>query len=257
MRTYVVTGSASGMGKATRALLEEQGARVIGVDLHGAEIEADLSTEQGRTQMIEAVQQAAANSLDGLVACAGMSGHSGQTERIVRVNYFGAVATLDGLRPLLARGTDPRAAVIASVALLREVDPETVDACLAADELRAIRAIEAAGGDSHLAYACSKRAIARWVRRAAPTDEWAGAGIALNAVAPGVIDTPMASYLLSAEARTETIDRFPQPLGQVGRPEQLASLLAWLTSAGNGFVTGQLIFADGGYEALTRGEETL
>jgi NAD(P)-dependent dehydrogenase (short-subunit alcohol dehydrogenase family) len=55
------------------------------------------------------------------------------------------------------------------------------------------------------------------------------------------------------EVRAHTVKETPQPYGEVGRPEHLASLLSWLTSAENGFVTGQVIFADGGYEALTRG----
>jgi len=50
-------------------------------------------------------------------------------------------------------------------------------------------------------------------------------------------------------------ERMPQPLRDVGEPKHLASLLAWLTSAENGFVTGQLVFADGGFEALVRGDE--
>jgi NAD(P)-dependent dehydrogenase (short-subunit alcohol dehydrogenase family) len=241
------------MGRATKTLLEEQGARVIGVDLRDAEVLGDLSTQRGRETMVERVVQAAGASLDGVVACAGLSGQSGNAELIVRVNYFGAIATLDGLRPLLAAGTEGRAAVIASVALLREPSSETVDACLAGDEEAAVRA---AADDGHLAYASSKRAISRWVRRMAPTAAWAGAGIALNAVAPGVIDTPMATYLVATpEARAETAARLPQPLRELGRPNDVAALLVWLTSPANGFVTGQVIFADGGYEALTRGEE--
>ena len=100
----------------------------------------------------------------------------------MQVNYFGAVATLEGLRPLLARSDAPRAVVTASSSVLTGADPALLEACLVGDEAAAVAA---AGPVGLLGYPTTKRAIARWVRREAPTDAWAGAGIALNAVAPG------------------------------------------------------------------------
>jgi NAD(P)-dependent dehydrogenase (short-subunit alcohol dehydrogenase family) len=140
---------------------------------------------------------------------------------------------------------------VASIALLREPDEALLAACRDEDEPRALaHRVE----DGHLAYTSAKLALARWVRRQAPEDDWAGAGIALNAVAPGVIDTPMTTYLLGTEERrAETAELMPQPLGGFGAPEHVASLIAWLASAENGFVTGQVVFVDGGYEALARG----
>jgi len=252
-RRYVVTGAASGIGAATRALLEHAGNRVIGVDLRDAEVVADLSTQDGRAAMLEAVGQRADGGLEGVIACAGVPGQSGDPERIVKVNYFGALASLEGLRPLLARGTRPRAAAVASIALLRAPIDALVDACLAGDEPRALAR---RGGDGHAAYTSTKLALARWARRAAPSEDWAGAGIALNIVAPGIIDTPMAAYLVGTpELRARTVAETPQPFGQVGAADDVASLLAWLTSGYNGFVTGQVIFADGGFEAVSRGSQ--
>jgi len=252
-RRYVVTGAASGIGAATRRWLEAAGHRVVGVDLRDAEVVADLSTPAGREGMVDGVRAEVGDALEGVLACAGVAGQSGDPERIVKVNYFGAVATLEGLRPLLARGTAPRAATIASIALLRDPIDAVVEACLAGDEATALAN---RGTDGHVAYTSSKRALAKWVRRAAPTDAWAGAGIALNVVGPGIIDTPMAAYLVGTpELRAKTIMETPQPYGQVGQADHIASLLAWLTSAENGFVTGQVIFADGGFEAVTRGAD--
>jgi NAD(P)-dependent dehydrogenase (short-subunit alcohol dehydrogenase family) len=83
-----------------------------------------------------------------------------------------------------------------------------------------------------------------------------GRGIALNAVAPGVIATPMTAYLReNEELRAAAAERLPQPLGETGAPEHVASLLVWLTSEANGFTTGQVIFVDGGYDAVIRGEQ--
>ena len=251
-RRYVVTGAGSGIGRATRQLLQDAGHRVIGVDLRDADVLADLATPAGRQAMLDGVR-GAVDALEGVLACAGVRGHGSEPLQIVRVNYFGALATLEGLRPLLAAGRAPRAAAISSIALLREPIPEVMAACLAGDEERALAH---SGSDGHAAYTSSKLALARWARRSAVTDAWAGAGIALNIVAPGIIDTPMADYLVGTpELRARTVTETRQPLGQVGAPAHVAALLAWLTSAENGFVTGQVIFADGGFEALTRGGE--
>ena len=89
-RTYLVTGSASGIGRATFELLTGQGHRVIGVDLHDAEVVADLATAAGRAAMVERVNELTDGVLDAVVANAGVQD---TPEGCVRVNYFGAVAT--------------------------------------------------------------------------------------------------------------------------------------------------------------------
>ena len=110
-RIVVVTGSASGMGAATRARLEADGQRVVGVDLRDAEVVADLGTPDGRPgRGRRASRELAGGSIDGLVTWAGVAG---LTERppgslLVSVNYFGTVALLEGLRPLLAAGDRAR-----------------------------------------------------------------------------------------------------------------------------------------------------
>jgi NAD(P)-dependent dehydrogenase (short-subunit alcohol dehydrogenase family) len=106
------------------------------------------------------------------------------------------------------------------------------------------------------AYGTAKRALNGWVRRTAPTPEWAGVGIPLNAVAPGVVDTPAAAWILTDdEVRTTIEAAAPQPLGGFpGRPEWVGHLISWLASPENRFVTGQVIFADGGAEAALLGD---
>jgi NAD(P)-dependent dehydrogenase (short-subunit alcohol dehydrogenase family) len=254
-RTYVVTGSASGIGRAVVTKLEADGQRVVGVDVHDADIVADLTTAAGRAA-IAADDRLVDQPLDGVIACAGLGRHSKVTspEMMIGVNYFGAVATLESLRPLLARAEQPRAAVVASLAAIApDTDAELVDACLSGDEPHALAL---AAGDGHRAYASSKRAIAIWMRRRAISPDWAGAGIPLNAVAPGIVQTPMSAPLYATpEARAATIARVPQPLIEMGRPEDIAALLVWLTSVENAFVCGQLLFADAGYEATVRGDQ--
>ena len=105
-------------------------------------------------------------------------------------------------------------------------------------------------------YTTSKLSIARWVRRNAPSAEWAKAGIALNAVAPGVILTPMTAAALETEEGRAAMDAgAPAPYGgPAADPIQVSNLLAWLTSEDNGYVTGQIIFIDGGAESIRRPE---
>src|SRR3954451_14627063 len=112
MGTIVITGSAGGIGTATRARLEKEGHTVIGVDVRDAEVIADLSTPAGRDSMVAGVTKACGGSLDGLIAGAGIS--SEDAPLMISINYFGAVATLAGLRPLLAKGTNASAVAISS-----------------------------------------------------------------------------------------------------------------------------------------------
>ncbi|MFD5767379.1 SDR family oxidoreductase [Streptomyces sp. NPDC127049] len=255
-RTYLVTGAASGIGAATTALLRERGHTVLAADLEDGDLRADLSTAEGRAALVAGARELTGGRLDAVVSCAGVAHFDPLT---IRVNHFGAVATLDGLRPLLAAGRDPRALVVGSIDSVHPTDPALMAAADAGDETAAVAAARAAvdRGEGHLVYSSSKAAVSRWVRRAAPGDAWAGAGIPLNAVAPGVVLTPLTRPLLDAPATRALVERaVPMPLRGHSRPEQLAPLIAWLTSPENTLVTGQVVFADGGADAVLRGDRT-
>ena len=257
MSTYVVTGAASGIGRATAQILSSRGHRVVGVDLAGSDVAADLSTPDGRTGMVEEVRERTDGRIDAVIACAGLASPTSAT---VRVNFYGAVATLEGLRPLLAGSPTPRAAVIASMASLFPPDDELLDLLLNGTEDDAVARAEVLAADAERGgqiYGTTKRALCLWVRSHAATPEWAGAGIPLNAVAPGIIRTPMTSDLLTTEESTKALlEQVPMPLNGVAEPETVGYLLAWLTSEENTHLCGQVVFVDGGSDVVIRGTST-
>ncbi len=126
-RNVVITGAASGIGKATAALAEAHGWQPIRADLNEGDVKADLATPQGRAAFVDGVTALVGDRLDAVIVCAGVAL---PTPLTVKVNYFGAVATLEGLRPLLAQGTLPRAVGISSFASIMQADSELVEACL-------------------------------------------------------------------------------------------------------------------------------
>ncbi|MEJ0045307.1 MAG: NAD-dependent epimerase/dehydratase family protein [Rhodospirillales bacterium] len=179
-----MTGVASGIGAATAAQLRREGCRVIGVDLLGADIVADLAGDEGRLHMVGEAARRCDGALDIVVACAGVLNRGATT---LAVNYFGAVATLLGLRHLLAASDAPRAVAVGSVAAYFPSNADLVARLLAGDEAEALGSI---GNEPEIGlYAASKLALARWCRSAAIDTDWAGAGILLNVVAPGLVET--------------------------------------------------------------------
>jgi NAD(P)-dependent dehydrogenase (short-subunit alcohol dehydrogenase family) len=193
------------------------------------------------------------HTVDGVIAVAGVALPTSLT---VKVNYFGAVATLEQLRPLLAGSHAPRAVVVASFSALQDNDGELLDLLRQNDEDAAVSRADALadGAGGHLIYASTKRAIAEWVRGCAVSPSWAGAGIALNAVGPGVILTPMTEELLrTPEGREGLMAAVPMPLGGPAPASVIAESLAWLTDSTNTHITGQVLFVDGGADATIRG----
>jgi NAD(P)-dependent dehydrogenase (short-subunit alcohol dehydrogenase family) len=256
MSTYVITGTASGIGAATRARLESDGHEVIGIDLRDADVEVDLGTPDGVAQAVAAVRERV-DAIDGFAPIAGIAPSAGRSGRqLVAVNYFGAVDLLEGLRPLLAAGADPSVVLLSSNSTTTQPHwpMELAQACLAGDRDGAGAIADGFGEMSAIqAYPASKAALAYYARTRAA--DYLGSGIRLNAVAPGFIDTPMTQEAMKDPLTAQGIEAFlaTVPAGRGGRPEEVAALVAFLLRPESAYVVGSVLFVDGGLDASLRG----
>jgi len=258
MGTYAVTGSASGMGRAVVTRLTALGHTVITVDVNDADVVADLSTPAGRRAAAEAVLAGCSGSLDGAVLAAGLGPTPGAERLITQVNYFGVVDLLEAWRPVLAAADRAKVVVFSSnsTTTVPAVPRRAIAALLAGDADKALTAYRFFGRLAPpMAYAASKIAVSRWVRRHAVTPEWAGAGIRLNALAPGAIMTPMLERQLSTPAEAKNVRRFPVPIGGFGDAGQLADWVVFMLSDSADFLCGSIVFVDGGSDAYFRADE--
>jgi NAD(P)-dependent dehydrogenase (short-subunit alcohol dehydrogenase family) len=248
--TIAVTGSAGGIGGAIRRRIESGGHRVIGVDVRDTEVIADLSSASGRADAVAAVRAAAPDGLDGLVVAAGIGGSTpAPPSAVVRINYFGAVEVLDGLHADLVDGQLRAAVAIASnsATAVPHADLALAERCLDGDEEGAAALADTMDGE--MVYAQGKLALARTVRRRAVT--WAP-GVRVNAVAPGPVLTNLTRAALEHPVTGDLIRQFPVPLDRWGEPEEIAAAVWFLLSRDASWITGSVLFADGGTDALLR-----
>lgn len=250
MPTTVITGAASGIGAATRRLLEQQGHRVIGVDLRDSDVCADLATAEGRAVAIDAIKAAAAGPIDHLVCCAGLGPQVSPPSLIALVNYFGAVELLDGLFDRLRAGSAPSAVVVSSnSATVADWGRHPLRAAmLAGDAGETARLADAA--DGFTAYSCSKQAVASAVRHRSLS--WGQAGVRLNAVAPGAVETPLLQAGLADPVYGQAIRDFVPPLGRRAEAVEIAGLIAFLLGPQAAYLHGGVYFIDGGLDAQLR-----
>jgi NAD(P)-dependent dehydrogenase (short-subunit alcohol dehydrogenase family) len=243
-KVALVTGAASGIGAATAELFATLGARVVASDrdadrgaatverLAGADHDATfVAADVTDRDAIGAVVAHAVDSygrLDCAANCAGVGGGHAPTheyrddrwQQIVDINQKGTWLSMRAeIAQLLAQGKGGAIVNVASSLSLR-------------------------GSPFASPYSASKHAVLGLTRTAAI--EYAGSGIRVNAVCPGAIDTPMMD---------ETFARFPGfretliafvPMGRLGRPEEVASAVAWLCSDAASFITGEALAIEGG-----------
>lgn len=265
MGTFVVTGSASGMGAASAERLRGAGHRVIGVDLRAADVVADLGSSKGRQSAVTEILELSGGVLDGVAAVAGVGPNMRDAAAVTSINYFGPVELLNALRPTLERSGAGRAVVISSnsASTVPMIDDGLAELMLSGDEEAAREHATAAQAampaevlevtPSISAYATSKLALAHWVRRTAVTPEWGRRGILLNAIAPGAVLTPLMTGSTGADADFDP-DAFPtpMPLGVFGEPADIAFWVEQFLRPEARFTTGAVLYVDGGTDAAMR-----
>lgn len=253
MGTFAITGGATGIGAAIKEQLKEAGHSVIVVDIKDADIIADLSTAAGRNSAVAGIQRAATDGLEGFVPCAGLGPAVTPPSLCTRVNFFGVLATVAGVKDLVAM---KRGAIllISSNSAPMGADPDSVAAMLAGNEEQACEIVDRIG-DGQNAYGGSKLALTRWMR--ANSQAYALAGVRINAVAPGFTQTPLTDKVLEDEVLGQVTADFADtiPLGRRGQPVDIANVATFLLSEKASFMAGSVVFVDGGHDAMLRPDQ--
>ena len=228
------------------------------MDLRNAEVIADLGTAEGRSEAVDAVAGAAGGVLNGAVSAAGL-GPPVAGELITRVNYFGSVAMLEGLRPLLAASGSAQVVQFGSNSSTTtpNLPDELVAACLQGREEDAVALVNEVDPvfAPAVAYGAAKLAVTRWCRRTAVTDQWVGEGIRLNVIAPGPVDTPLLRQGQADEVYGPLTEAFPVPMHETPDADALAQWVEFLLSPVARFACGSVCYVDGGTDALMRADD--
>jgi NAD(P)-dependent dehydrogenase (short-subunit alcohol dehydrogenase family) len=231
-RRVVVTGCASGIGAALCGQLGELGAAVVGLDVRRPVAESPLDgfveLDLADPASIESAAASVAGPVDALFNVAGVSSGIRDPLRVVTINFLGTRLFTEAMLPTLGSAVVCVSSLAA--ANYREHLPQ-VAGLLATDSMAAgVRWCHdhpealADGG-----YRLSKEAIIGYTVR----------------TAPGVTETPILDQLRSAYGQ-DFLDTIPKPLGRVSNPAEQAAVLAFLGSAAAGYITGQVIWVDGG-----------
>jgi NAD(P)-dependent dehydrogenase (short-subunit alcohol dehydrogenase family) len=256
MTVAVVTGAASGMGRACIERLRDVADSLVAVDLQAPDIDrtvgvaCDISDADAVDALVARVREF--GPFRALAHSAGISPTMAGARRVFEVDLVGTQLLLDGFEALVVPGSAAvcfASSAAYSIAPFADAEIDAlIDEPLAPDFLdRAATAY----ADSGLAYGLAKRGVIRAVGRAAV--RWGPRGGRVNSVSPGLIDTPMGRQEFAQQPiMREMFER--TALGRFGEPGEVADVVAYLVSDAASFITGIDVLVDGG---MTQGMAAL
>ena len=254
MGMYVVTGAASGIGRAIRHALQGEGHSVIGVDsqagMDGTDICADLSRQQEIEKTVAEILARCPQGLDGLVPCAAAGAEATNRALIPLVNYFAVVEMVQGLMSALEARRGAVVLMCSNSATMQSHEEDYVQALVDDDRGKALEYAETLMGFQ--LYGGGKLALGRWMRKRSTAA--AQAGVRLNALAPGFTETAMTDAGLKDPAIGPAMEAFVKtiPLGSGAKPEDQANAALFLLSNKASQIAGSVLFVDGGHDAMFR-----
>ncbi|MCW2528290.1 MAG: 3-alpha-hydroxysteroid dehydrogenase [Pseudonocardiales bacterium] len=245
-KRVVVTGCASGIGAQVAAQLTEFGAEVVGLDVRRPVaamadfVEIDLAEPASIEQAVASLPA----QIDAIFNVAGVSSGIGNPLLVVTINFLGTRHFTEALVDRLPPGSS--IVNVSSLAASRYREhQQSVAGLLAtgsmAEGIEWCNANPEALADG--GYRLSKEAIILYGM--ANTVALGAKGIRINCTGPGVTETPILDQLRSAYGQ-DYLDGFPKPLGRVSEPAEQATALVFLGSRAASFITGQVLWVDGG-----------